>query len=551
MRTVSGESLDEPPAVEGYLWRVKPVSGALTRLYLTTHDGHAFICRSSRAYPPDRHLATAANDTLDMRIPRTAAQAGAGIEKPRHKGVRRAFDRLLGREKSVRREETMANLRQQVMETVTTFATTAEEVQARIDAYRAFEKRRQFEQINGADGYVDLRDIRAIRRVGDGLMRRPSFEDKRAAPRSKSAKSEAHSATGSGAKVEEDAANAGSDEEEFSDGEADVGGEEGLAASKDRAALRQMRQFEVVMKNGRSTRFETYSKQVAREWIDRLSDLARYWKRREKVDALELMNVSGFDPALIHRHKQERSNPRSLSLTPDMDTIAPMLGSLWHWCAIQGCRGIIRCGRLFHKKKLHAPFRSRYYILIAGRLLHYKLVTTTSSARSRQNAGIFHRRQETVVHLRDAYVFSGQLTEDLLQNGRTEGAQGINNIGGGGGANAGERHKLPRVYQDGLLSVDEDEDCSFVVRYRPEHKNADVISPGITSTPAADGAKPNASPSALPTLSDKKHKYLVLRARSKMERDLWVRAISYETEREARLNADREMRLKTVGTVDR
>lgn len=43
--------LSEPPAIEGYISRVKP-SGSTERIYLSTHDSHLFLCRPSDCYPP-------------------------------------------------------------------------------------------------------------------------------------------------------------------------------------------------------------------------------------------------------------------------------------------------------------------------------------------------------------------------------------------------------------------------------------------------------------------------------------------------------------------
>ncbi|KAG8732790.1 hypothetical protein FRC11_010960, partial [Ceratobasidium sp. 423] len=47
-----GSNLDEPPAVEGYLHRIKPKTLARTNLYLTSHDGYLFTLRYADAEPP-------------------------------------------------------------------------------------------------------------------------------------------------------------------------------------------------------------------------------------------------------------------------------------------------------------------------------------------------------------------------------------------------------------------------------------------------------------------------------------------------------------------
>ncbi|CEH17484.1 Pleckstrin homology-like domain [Ceraceosorus bombacis] len=578
--TADGRHIEEPPAVEGYLWRVKPVSGALTRIYVTTHDGHIFVCRPSRAFPPDRHLATGPQKVLEATafqrrpLPRRSQDSRGAQQRTRKRDKpRRALDKVLGRDKRLTRDESMDELREQVMSTAAIAAAGEDAVTAQRLAYQAFERRRQFEQISKADGYVDLRDMRVIRCVGTGHQRRPSTDlcaDPHELPK------EGAEAVKLAAREQDPTLTERHDpdvvEEEapaLSPVQTDVGGEEGLAAAADRNALRRSRQFEVVMANGRTTRFEAYSASIAKEWVERLACLAQYWKRREKADAIELMHVSGYNPSMMrkrrgrHHDEDAAAGEAVLGQEADSDHVSPLLGTIWNWCMLEGCRGIIRAGRLFHKRKAYTSFSSRYYILIAGRLLSYKIVTSHRTARDRQNAGIFHKRQETVVHLRDAYVYSGKLTEEMLTNGRTEGAGAVS---GGNTANVGERHRLPRVYRDGLLTVDEDEDCTMVVRYRPQRlqhvadphshvqprDGAAVNIAGMgtsmtTNSATVDHATQPAVATAVPMLGDASHNHLVLRARCKLERDLWVHAISCEIERLVRQDKEREDRLRLAG----
>jgi len=534
VRMPKGDTMQEPPGVEGFLWRVKAVSGSLTRLYATTHDGLIFVNRSSKAFPPDRHLATAAAAAADTGMnansqsPFVLSEANDQIDQER----RRKRDAIRGRKKSQNRELSLAELRRDVTLALVQPAASEEEIDAQIQAYRAFEKRRQFEQIANCDGYVDLRDIMQVRSVADD-----SNEG------AKKALERAEHANGSALEGEEQ----GRKEEEE-----DIGGEEGLALAIDRDATKRSRQFEVVLSNDRSIRFEVYSKSVAKEWIERMTQLSIYWKRREKVDAMQLMTASGISPSLIGKQKvlNGQREPRAMDESTEGERLSSVLGDIWHWCMHDSCRGIIRSGRLFQKKKAFSGFYSRYYILIAGRLIHFKLMTGSSTARARQNNGIFHRRRETVVHLRDAYVYSGQLTEEMLINGRSEGASSINTYGSGtgGASNTNKRHLLPRVYGDGLMSFDDDEDCTLVVRYRPQRLNQ-AADPAVKlgSSSLAESSTTPASTSSIPKLGDATYNQLVLRARCKLERDLWVRAINIECERLNRMDREREEKIRNQG----
>ncbi|GAC71449.1 hypothetical protein PANT_3c00032 [Moesziomyces antarcticus T-34] len=540
VETAPGQFLHEPPAVEGFLWRVKPVSGALTRLYFTTYDGHLYVCRTARAFPPDRHLAAKLQEAMDMRVPKTSGatqgRGGKPIAASNRGALARALSKVFGTHKAARRDEDVATLRQNVLEAISYPAETEEELQAQIAAYESFERRRQFEQIRGSDGFIDLKLIHTIKTIGKGPVRCPGQDDLRR-PKRMAAKS-----------LQEDVAAAQHDDEESDDDEedelaGDIGGQEGLEVVDDANELRRARQIEITLTNGKRIRLEAFSASVAREWVERVAELVKYWRRRERVDAMELMYASGVDVGELRKELQGEKARRYDGV--DEQKLSPILGSIWNWCAIEACRNIVRSGRLFHKKSSYGAFKARDYVLIAGRLLCFKLVRSVRTSRARQNNGIFHRRQDMVIHLRDAYVYSGKLSEDMLKNGRSEPAQAVSGLGGGG-SNSGKRHRVPRVYADGMFSVDDDEDCTFVIRYRPERVNTPA-DPGVASAGKGSAEREEAG---TPALDDKTHKYVAMRARSRMERDVWVRCIAYEIERIVRADAEREARLRNAGSVD-
>ncbi|CBQ69376.1 conserved hypothetical protein [Sporisorium reilianum SRZ2] len=561
--TAPGEYMQEPPAVEGFLWRVKPVSGALTRLYFTTYDGHIYVCRTSRAFPPDRHLAVQMQEAVDMRVPRTSGATQGRAPKASTPATKNALTRALakfvGANKAARRDEDVATLRQNVLEAISYPAQTEEEFQGQIEAYQSFETRRQFEQIRGSDGFIDLKHIHTIKTIGNGPVRCPGEDDIRRSTRAAQGPLMR--------KVKDDLAVAQRDDEESDDeGDAiaDIGGQEGLEVAEDANDVRRARQIEITLTNGKKIRLEAFSASIAREWVERIAELVKYWRRRERADAVELMYAAGVDISELHKQLQGRSTHTSGIEGVDEQKLSPILGNIWNWCQIEGCRNIIRSGKLFHKKSSYSAFKARDYVLIAGRLLCFKLVKSVRTTRARQNNGIFHRRQDTVIHLRDAYVYSGKLSEDMLKNGRSDPAQAVSGIGGGG-SNSGKRHRVPRVYADGLFSVDDDEDCTFVIRYRPERVNTPA-NPSVTSlhgkdakakargkaagTSAKDKKEAQQAAGSVPRLDDKTHKYIAMRARSKVERDLWVRCITFEIEKIVRDDVERETKLKNTGKVD-
>ncbi len=494
-----GRDIDEPASLEGFLWRVKPVSGALTRIYVSTHDGHIFIGKTARAYAPDPEM-------ISLLASQSHPIAGTMVQDVLEAKKR---SRRKKQRSTVRSEIDAA--REAVLDALRSDAPSKLAEQLR--AYRAYEALRHFHQINGADGYVDLRDIIECRQIASHAAATPSAGE---------TPNPADGGESTASSWEDAAANWDED---------DVGGEEGLERATDRAKLRSQRQLEVLLKNGRSIILEAFSKQVAAEWVERFNELVTYWKARDKADARLLTEA---DPS---------SGLSSVASLDARDQQAH-LGSLWNWCRVQGCRTILKSGRLFRKWRTHQALSGRHLVLLQGRLLIYKLVRSTSSARARQNTGIFHRRQDTVIHLRDAYIYCGKLTEQFTLD-KYEGATNV-----GVGAGTTERHTLPRIYRDGLRTFDSDEDCTFVIRYRPQRFNTPA-DPVLSHDEEGNVLLKSASApsnSGVP-LQDPRAKHIILRARSKMERDLWVRAIMLEIARIDRDDFEREERLRTHGQV--
>jgi len=97
----------------------------------------------------------------------------------------------------------------------------------------------------------------------------------------------------------------------------------------------------------------------------------------------------------------------------------------------------------------------------------------------------------------------------------------------------------PRRYQDGLETDDRDEDMLFIVWYRkhPQMLNADQ---DPTTTPV--------SSKNVPTLSVK-HKMLLFKTRSILERDAWCWALNSEIEKIVRAQKEREEKLRDSGNL--
>jgi len=288
------------------------------------------------------------------------------------------------------------------------------------------------------------------------------------------------------------------DAESPSASDAEDAGGEAVHPGIDKATLRLKRSFELVLRTGHVVRFEAYSCTVALQWIAKLQSLVSYWTRRHRVDAREEMDLTH---AIRGRPKWGSSK-----IVPDAAADHPHLEEFWNWCVLEGCRPIIKAGRLYEKRGIHKQFRHMYHVLTHGHIVQYHLTASKSA----------HHHRSRTINLLDAYIYSGQLAVVSLAQSYTEDTSVA----------------TPRRYQDGLESDDTEEDVTFIVWYRPHP-------PGIGSEDVQAGQR-NVTVAPL----DGKHKMLICKARSILERDSWCFALNAEIERLARLTSSREKNLR-------
>ena len=142
------------------------------------------------------------------------------------------------------------------------------------------------------------------------------------------------------------------------------------------------RSFELVLTTGRVIRYEvgfryahhtppaltvfqTYSCAAALEWIVRLRPLVSYWKKRHQADARLEMDIAhtatGRERITPHRPRDEHAHEREHDMPheppPDRDAALPDLSFFYNWCVIEGCRPILKCGRLYGRKGLYGQYK--------------------------------------------------------------------------------------------------------------------------------------------------------------------------------------------------
>ncbi|KAH7336895.1 Pleckstrin homology domain-containing protein [Rhizoctonia solani] len=434
-----GSNLDEPPALEGYLHRIKPKTLTRTNVYLTSHDGYLFTLRYADAEPP-------APPVL--------------IQEPLDDTGRRK-----AHEKELRRGRCM---------------------------------------ILDSDGYIDLRSILAVRRAVEPTPPVGTIDIGTARSTQRLLNN---------TQDHEDFDDGWVDQTDLSDNE-DEGGDEYFSRSDDKVRLKMKRSFELIMRSGRVVRFEAYSRNVCLEWIANLRNLIKYWTRRHRVDARDEMELVFATQGRV-RFTTPRGGREEAPEGWIPDGASPYLAKFWNWCVLEGCRTIVKAGRLYTKKGIRKQFKHHFHVVTGGHLVLYHITPNVTS---------YHRHSRTV-NLADAYVYSGQIAMRSLPR-----ATGVDS-----------RQKIPRRYQDGLESDDSEEDTTFIIWYRP-HSTHIPLDPLLSSEPAAKG-EPTIAPLG------GKHKLIICKARSRLERDAWCWVLNTEIERLSRMLSMRERHIRNQGAL--
>lgn len=364
------------------------------------------------------------------------------------------------------------------------------------DALRLSEVQRGTTQIMKATGVLDLRSIIAVRRA---------FQPAVSVSHNDPDPGEDHSYVSLASHLERSE----SDDE-------DEGGDDGWRAAHDKIDLKMKRSFELLLTNGHIIRFEAHSRKVAVEWIQRLRALIAYWKQRHRVDGSEEMDLAqAYRPRLTPRRHVMR-NDSEIAPEPPVDTSAPLpaLSTLYSWCVIEGCKPVIRGGKVFVRPGLHGQYRFVQMFLLPGHLVQFRIAPKSA----------LHLAMRKNINLADAYVTSGCFAALTLPDGQYT-----------------PDLALPRRYQDGLETDDPDEDTLLMLWYYPHRPSVNIA----LDMPEGEERQP-ASSTRIPSLSAKR-KVVVFRCRNKLERDAWCWALNCEIDKIVRIQKDREEKLRNTG----
>ncbi|KAI5453578.1 hypothetical protein NCC49_005403 [Naganishia albida] len=265
-------------------------------------------------------------------------------------------------------------------------------------------------------------------------------------------------------------------------------------------------QLAVVLDSGEIIWLEASDEKVALEWFSRIRELCEYWAPRQRVDARDRMNLIREIETSIHTAGGADSELARDNLTC----------RIANWCPYDRCNTILHCGRLYLKPSPADQFRESFCMLVPGYLIECSVT-----------ADCYHRRKYRY-SLAETYVCPQSAAQQHVRLRVDEPME-------------------TRLYQDGLSSSDGVEDCSFVIWIRREAKVDAIDQAHVQIGRHAVGSKGRRHTAS--RLAKKPAKMIVCRARCKLERDLWVRALSIEIESHSREHTEQQNRLRTGEAV--
>jgi hypothetical protein len=148
-------------------------------------------------------------------------------------------------------------------------------------------------------------------------------------------------------------------------------------------------------------------------------------------------------PAFQKRERQDSQN----AIEPDN----PLLAQAFNICVHRGCRhNVLRQGRLYYKKgHRDSPFEDRFFVLAGEHLIQFESVKRNIQKRP---VPIAYHPKRKVIRIRDVYIVTGEACSDYLAKS-----------GPSTFDPSTDQSSLARIYKDGLVSVDDPMDCTFMI----------------------------------------------------------------------------------------
>ena len=72
---------------------------------------------------------------------------------------------------------------------------------------------------------------------------------------------------------------------------------------------------------------------------------------------MDIKDGLGEDRITISKRDYKNGHRNPVSSAPDSETASLYMDEFWHWCVLEGCRQIVKSGKVYMKKKFRAQYR--------------------------------------------------------------------------------------------------------------------------------------------------------------------------------------------------
>ena len=491
-KTQKGNSVQEPPPVEGFLIRLTSQKGharrmgkmLFKRLYFTSQNQYLVFLRPARAAPPPP--------------PRLMVKQNGNVPSTKQlvDGAPLTYD------------INPYPLEGEHISWLDTEGVKSAAEQQSHDKEAAQEADRNIRMLVGCDGFINMCDVKRVREYHKGAM---PVDDN----------------------LEE-----GSDVD-FHESAADRSGPDGNTTE-----IEEDRMFELLLKNGLVIRLQAYNKAAKLEWMHRLRQLTKYWHHRAKedMDLFKTVREQNLQALQIDERAEAQVGSFAYKWEVNQSYASP---TMYNLCGIASCRPIHMSGLLFRKPRRHTTFTRCHVILSAGHLLIFQ---DTLRKRSGQKLVQIHHERIGSIDLTGCYLYSGLLTEnDLLYQNQTfdsnmPGHHALPRIYLEDSWTSTDEDAMTTFVIWHAKSKSWFRSSQFVDDVRTAERQNSINSEG-----EVDDGKRGRTKTKLTRVSQlgTTGRSVVFKARSRAERDHWVLAIQVELERLAALNE--EVRLVDAG----
>ncbi|CAG8469894.1 6378_t:CDS:2 [Paraglomus occultum] len=258
----------------------------------------------------------------------------------------------------------------------------------------------------------------------------------------------------------------------------------------------------LALKNELAVKLEAQSSDTAREWVSCLSDLVKYWQARRAADAKERILTAKANNQSIYYGDGDDSKYWTENVRDKVAHVHAFANQyIWNMCIPNGCRDITKSGVLYCRPHLRYTFEKFHFILACDNLLYYDFHSRRISGRA---IPCTHHKRRGIIRLHDCYAYSGSVADDLTYPANAW-------------YKAAADSDLPCIYGDQTFSIDEEDDCTFVI-----WKNTRRYCFGKQGSSIALKRK---------VKLDSVGKRWIFRARNRAECEEWVYALNIEIER--------------------